>query len=95
MAHCVQDTSPRFSHLATFFTGMTSFLAAQTSIVLDPILPVGAVVLLGLAMAALTVAIYWRVGARLSAMQNGTLLLFRLLGIALVLALLLQPSRME
>lgn len=74
---------------------MTIPLAAQTSIVLDPILPIGAVVLLGLAMAVLTIAIYRRVGSRLSAGQNAVLMLFRLLGIALVLALLLQPSHME
>ncbi|MDR3402124.1 MAG: hypothetical protein P4L99_06455 [Chthoniobacter sp.] len=74
---------------------MTLFLAAQTSIVFDPILPIGAVVLLGLAMAGLTIAIYRRVGTRLSTAQNGTLMLFRLLGVALVLLLLLQPSQVE
>jgi len=74
---------------------MTSPLAAQPSIVLDPILPIGAVVLLGLMMAVLTIAIYLRVGSRLSAGQNGILLLFRLLGVALILGLLLQPSQME
>ncbi|MEP6670380.1 MAG: hypothetical protein ABJF10_14565 [Chthoniobacter sp.] len=74
---------------------MTPSLAAQTSIVFDPILPIGAVVLLGLAMTTLTIAIYRRVGTRLSVGQSGTLLLFRLLGVALVLLLLLQPSRVE
>ncbi len=74
---------------------MTPPLAVQTSIVFDPILPIGAVALLGAVMLILTIAIYRRVGSRLSAFQNGTLMLFRLLGAALVLALLLQPSRME
>ncbi len=74
---------------------MSLLLAAQTSFVLDPILPVGAVALLGLALAALTVAIYRRAGARLSILQNLTLTVFRLLGLPLVLALLLQPSRLE
>ena len=74
---------------------MTSPLAAINGIVFDPILPLGAVGLLGAAMAALTIAIYWRVGSRLSAVQNLTLTIFRLLGLALVLLLLLQPSRVE
>jgi hypothetical protein len=75
--------------------GMFISLAAQTSLVFDPILPVGAVVLLGAALTALTIAIYRRAGARLSAVQNGVLTVFRLLGVALVLGLLLQPSRLE
>ncbi len=79
---------------------MFSFLATQTSLVLDPILPIGAVVILALVLAAATVAIYRRAGARLSGMQVGALLVFRLLvfrllGVALVLAVLLQPSRLE
>src|SRR5258708_3573836 len=74
---------------------MPSLLAVPTSIVFDPILPIGAVVLLALAMAGLTIAIYRRVGTRLSAAQNGTLMLFRLLSVALVLLLLLQPSQVE
>jgi hypothetical protein len=74
---------------------MTPLLAAQPGIVFDPIIPVGAVALLGAAMAVLTVAIYWRVGSRLSATQNAILLVFRLCGLALVLLLLLQPSRVE
>ncbi len=74
---------------------MIPFLAAQTSLVLDPILPVGAVVFLGLALAVLTIVIYRRAGARLSRGQNVALTIFRLLGVALVLVLLLQPSRLE
>jgi hypothetical protein len=70
-------------------------LAAQTSLVFDPILPQAAVAILGLLLAAATVSIYRRAGSRLSRAQNFTLLFFRLLGVAAVLALLLQPSRME
>ncbi len=75
--------------------GMTAPLAAQTGLVFDPILPAGAVLLLGLALAALTVAIYRRAGARLTTLQNAVLLVCRLLGVAMVVALLLQPSRLE
>jgi hypothetical protein len=74
---------------------MFLFLATSTSLVFDPILPIGAVALLGLALAALTVAVYRRAGARLSVARNGVLLAFRLLGGALIVALLLQPSRRE
>ncbi len=74
---------------------MTFSLAAQTSLVLDPIIPIGAVVILGLILAVATVAIYTRAGSRLSRAQNAALLVFRLLGVALVLALLLQPSRLD
>ena len=74
---------------------MTFSLAAQTSLVLDPIIPIGAVVILGLVLAAATVAVYVRAGSRLGRAQNAALLTFRLLGVALVLALLLQPSRLE
>jgi hypothetical protein len=74
---------------------MIFLLAAQPKLVLDPILPVGAVVILGVVLAAATVAIYLRVGASLDRGRNGVLLAFRLLGLALVLALLLQPSRQE
>lgn len=74
---------------------MLTFLAAPTGLVLDPILPIGAVAALGLALAALTIAVYRRTGARLSRAQNFALMVFRLLGAGLVLALLLQPSRLE
>jgi hypothetical protein len=74
---------------------MTSPLAALHGIVFDPILPIGAIALLGAAMAILTIAVYWRVGSRLSVAQNLALTIFRLLGLALVLLLLLQPSRVE
>ncbi len=69
--------------------------APQTSLVLDPILPIYAVVLIAAALVALTLGIYRLAGARLTAAQNGTLLVFRILGVVLVVFLLLQPSRME
>jgi hypothetical protein len=76
-------------------TGMTFPIAAQTPLVIDPILPLGAIVILGIVLVAATIAIYVRVNARLSRAQSMALLVFRLLGVALVLALLLQPSRVE
>ncbi|HYR57421.1 MAG TPA: hypothetical protein VEO95_02280 [Chthoniobacteraceae bacterium] len=74
---------------------MTFLLAAQTKLVLDPILPVGAIAILGALLAAATIAIYLRVGESLGRARSVTLLVFRLLGVALVLGLLLQPSRIE
>jgi len=65
------------------------------NLVFDPILPFGGIAILGLALAGFTIAGYWRVGERLGRARNLTLLLFRLAGIALVLGLLLQPSREE
>ncbi len=69
--------------------------AAASELVFDPILPVPLIVLLGVVLLALTVHIYWRVGASIGPWRNLALLLFRLAGIALVLALLLQPSHRE
>jgi hypothetical protein len=63
--------------------------------VFDPILPEPVIALIGLLLLAVTVRIYWRVGASLGRWRNLALLMFRLCGIALVLALLLQPSRRE
>ena len=51
--------------------------------------------ILGVLLVAATVAIYLRVGASLGPVRNAVLLVFRLLGLLLVLALLLQPSRVE
>jgi hypothetical protein len=76
-------------------TAMTTPLAAQTSLVFDPILPQAAVVILGVVLLGATIAVYRRAGSRLSGGQNFTLLVFRLLGAAAVLVLLLQPSRLE
>ncbi|MGC3960749.1 MAG: VWA domain-containing protein [Verrucomicrobiota bacterium] len=64
-------------------------------IVFDPILPEAVIGLLGLLLLALTGFTYWRVGAVIPRWRNLLLLLFRITGIALVLTLLLQPSREE
>jgi hypothetical protein len=74
---------------------MTPLLAAQSQLVLDPILPAGAVAIIGVLLAASTVAIYLRLGASLGRGRSVVLLALRLSGVLLVLALLLQPSRME
>src|ERR1700733_484913 len=74
---------------------MMTPLAAPTSFVFDPILPAGGIAVPGLLLAGLTIGMYWRVGGCLGRARNLTLLFFRLAGIALVLALLLQPSREE
>jgi len=65
------------------------------AIVLDPIAPMGAIVLGGVLLAAASIAIYVRVHATLSLPQKGTLLTFRLAGLLLLLLVLLQPSRVE
>jgi hypothetical protein len=66
----------------------------SNGLVFDPILPIPAIVVIGVLMLGLTGAIYWRVGTSIAAWRNGLLLFFRLVGIALVLLLLLQPSRL-
>ncbi|MDB6125955.1 MAG: hypothetical protein JWQ71_4948 [Pedosphaera sp.] len=68
---------------------------ATSKIVLDPILPVPVVILLGVLMAALTLIAYVKVGSRLGNGKNLVLTVFRLIGIALVLLVLLQPSELE
>ncbi len=68
---------------------------AKVELVLDPIIPAPLVALMGVALAGLTIAVYARVGSRLGPGRNLVLTLFRLLGLALVLILLLQPSRRE
>jgi hypothetical protein len=70
-------------------------ILATSNIVLDPILPISVVVLLGVIMVALTLVAYVKVGSRLGRGKNLTLTTFRLLGIALVLLVLLQPSELE
>jgi hypothetical protein len=64
-------------------------------LVFDPILPVGAIIALGIVFVALTIAVYGRVGSRLTPAQSAFLLLLRLIGAGLVVLLLLQPSRVE
>jgi hypothetical protein len=67
----------------------------NTGIVFDPILPFGGVIALGVVLLALTIGIYLRVGNRISPFKAFVLLMFRLIGAALVVLLLLQPSRVE
>ncbi len=66
-----------------------------SKLVFDPILPVPLIVLLGVLLLVLTVRVYWRVGSSIGLWRNLALLFFRLAGVALVLALLLQPSRRD
>jgi hypothetical protein len=66
-----------------------------TSIVLDPILPIPIVALIAAVMLFFTINIYLRVGKVIDRWRNIVLLVFRVAGIALVVALLLQPSRQE
>jgi hypothetical protein len=73
---------------------MTS-LPPIATIVLDPILPVPLVILLGGLMVVMTWVAYAKVGLRVGHHKNVLLTLFRLAGIALVLLVLLQPSRLE
>jgi hypothetical protein len=68
---------------------------AANNLIFDPILPPPVIALLGLGLLLLTVRIYWRVGWPVGRWRNLALLFFRLAGIALVLLLLLQPSRRE
>src|SRR5438874_2563312 len=65
------------------------------SLVFDPLIPVPLVIAIGVILAAATVAAYFHVGTRVSRTQNAVLALFRLLGLAAVLLLLLQPSKIE
>lgn len=72
-----------------------SLSPSLAEIVLDPILPVQLVAALGGLAAAGTIWLYLKLGANLSGVKNVFLLLFRLLGLGLVLVLLLQPSRRD
>ena len=65
------------------------------NVVFDPIWPLPLVLLLGGVLVALTVYLYWRIGTHVTKVRTVFLLVFRLLGIALVMALLLQPSRFD
>ena len=69
--------------------------APTHGLVLDPIVPVPIVAILGALLLFLTIRVYWRVGASIGVGRNLTLLLFRVAGLALVVLLLLQPSRRD
>lgn len=64
-------------------------------LVLDPILPGPVIAVLGAVLLFLTIRIYLRVGVAVEWWRSVLLLLFRVAGITLVVALLLQPSRQE
>lgn len=67
----------------------------QPGLVWDPILPLPVIAVLAVLLAAVTVHLYWRTGRVIPRTRNVLLLLFRLLGLALVVGLLLQPSERE
>jgi hypothetical protein len=66
-----------------------------SEIILDPMVPGPVIALLGVLLLFFTVRIYWTVGSSVGRGRNLALLAFRLSGLGLVLALLLQPSRRE
>jgi len=64
-----------------------------SGVLLDPILPIPTIVVLGIAVVALNLRLGWRAGVSVGALRLAVLLMFRSAGMALVLLLLLQPSR--
>lgn len=66
-----------------------------SDLVFDPLVPVPFIVLLGLVLGALTLWTYLKTGAHLSPARRWSLIVFRLVACALVLFILLQPSRIE
>ncbi|MFA6289109.1 MAG: vWA domain-containing protein [Opitutaceae bacterium] len=69
--------------------------AYLSQVIFDPPVPVPFVLLLALVLGALTVWVYRQTGRNLSRARRVCLLFFRLVGCALVLLILLQPSRIE
>ncbi len=67
----------------------------NTNILLDPVLPIPVVAVLGAVLLFLTLRVYRSVGKAIEPRRNFALLFFRVAGLALVLVLLLQPSRQE
>jgi hypothetical protein len=70
-------------------------MSRTSELTIDPIIPVGGVILIGLALALVTLVIYARLGDTLGRGQKAFLLLLRLCGVALVALLLVQPSKLE
>jgi len=64
-------------------------------IVFDPLIPWPVILAIFLALGAGTVWLYLTLGRNISRRRNIALLVFRLVGLALILILLLQPSRRE
>lgn len=69
--------------------------APASGLVFDPILPTPVIAMLGALLLVLTIRIYWQVGASVGIRRNLALLFFRVTGMALVVLLLLQPSRRD
>ena len=67
----------------------------DNELVFDPMVPAPVIALIGGLLLFFTVRVYWRVGSSMGRWRNLALLLFRVAGVALVLLLLLQPSRRE
>ncbi|MFO1475829.1 MAG: hypothetical protein U1F98_04170 [Verrucomicrobiota bacterium] len=70
-------------------------MSGAGGILFDPVLPVPVIGLIAVVLLALTVWIYRRVGAPLGGWRGALLAALRLSGLLLVVALLLQPSRLE
>jgi hypothetical protein len=68
---------------------------SESGIIFDPVLPMSVIVLLGLLLLIFTIRVYGKVGSSIGRWRNLALMLFRVAGLALLLALLLQPSRRE
>ncbi len=81
--------------LALALAPLSALAQTEGGLVLDPILPGPLVALLAAVLLVLSARIYFKVGGTLGAWRRWSLLLFRAAGLALVLALLLQPSRRE
>lgn len=64
-------------------------------IVFNPIVPGAYLTALALLMLVATTVIYWDAAKRLGPVRNAILLLLRLIGVAIILLILLQPSRQE
>ena len=61
----------------------------------NPVFAPQLIYVIGALALSITAVLYWRESHRLSMAKNGTLLVFRLLATALIVALLLQPSRRQ
>jgi hypothetical protein len=64
-------------------------------VVFDPVVPAPLVLMLALVLGGLTLWVYGRAAGRLPLFKRTLLMALRLLGIAMALLILLQPSRME
>jgi hypothetical protein len=72
-----------------------NFTVGGTEVELDPILPLPVWWVIAILLTAVAAFLYWRSGTRIGPVRNLLLLVLRLTGLALVLVLLLQPSRRE